>query len=80
MSLLLHRAWLKACRGLQAGGKTLCVCPPLPLTVVLHVCCGVQILLRHPQHVKALFRRGRARTELGRTEEALQDLVKAAEL
>jgi hypothetical protein len=47
---------------------------------VLQLCCCAQILLRHPQHVKALFRRGRARTELGRTEEALQDLVKAAEL
>jgi hypothetical protein len=39
-----------------------------------------QILMRHPQHVKALFRRAKARTALGRTEEALQDLNKAAEL
>jgi hypothetical protein len=42
--------------------------------------CYVQIIMRHPQHVKAYFRRAKARTGLGRTEEALQDLNKAAEL
>lgn len=44
------------------------------------VLLGVQILLRHPKHVKALFRRAKARTALGRTEEALEDLNKAVEL
>ena len=39
-----------------------------------------QIIMRHPQHVKALFRRAKARTGLGRTEEALEDLNKAAGL
>lgn len=41
---------------------------------------STQILMRHPNHVKALFRRAKARTGLGRTEEALEDLNKATAL
>jgi hypothetical protein len=36
--------------------------------------------MRHPNNVKALFRRAKARTALSRTEEALADLSKAAAL
>ncbi len=36
-----------------------------------------QVLAEEPQNAKALFRRGRARHQLGQTEAALEDLTKA---
>jgi hypothetical protein len=40
----------------------------------------LQVLMRDPKHVKALFRRGKARAGMGRTLEALEDLTAAAAL
>eukprot|EP00775_Hariotina_reticulata_P007506 gene7506-7716_t len=41
---------------------------------------ATQVLMRDPKHVKALFRRGKARAGMGRTVEALEDLTAAAAL
>ncbi|WIA11718.1 hypothetical protein OEZ85_011813 [Tetradesmus obliquus] len=41
---------------------------------------ATQVLVRDPKHIKALFRRGKARAGMGRTVEALEDLSSAATL
>eukprot|EP00882_Tetradesmus_deserticola_P015422 GHRQ01016433.1.p1 GENE.GHRQ01016433.1~~GHRQ01016433.1.p1 ORF type:complete len:408 (+),score=180.53 GHRQ01016433.1:412-1635(+) len=41
---------------------------------------ATQVLVRDPKHIKALFRRGKARAGMGRTVEALEDLGAAAAL
>jgi hypothetical protein len=40
----------------------------------------LQVLVRDSKHIKALFRRGKARAAMGRTVEALEDLSTAATL
>lgn len=77
MVLSSCRCWL-----LQANRT-----PQQSNTGQMHI-CGVirpdlcqrvlQVLMRDPKHLKALFRRGRARAAMGRTEEAIQDLAQAA--
>lgn len=62
--------------------------PEPSVTVTAVVCsnlgCCCQVIMRDPQHkethLKALFRRGKARAAMGRTQEALEDLNAAAAL
>lgn len=46
----------------------------------IHIALPSQVINIDPQNVKALFRRGKSRLSLGRTEEAQQDLEAAAKM